>query len=132
VLFTIGVDTESFHARMPKEPSTQAITDMARVLCNTRQSLTLVESKPSERYFRFSTVRSAQKADPNVPFVEVICRLTSPYSKETTKSRFVIRIDTDKDELLMLAEERWGHRLAWESTFVPPADNVEYLFEDCS
>jgi hypothetical protein len=93
------------------------------------QGLTLVDSKPSERYFRFSTLRPVQKMDPNVPCVEVICRVKSPYSKETTTRRFVIRIDTDEDEILMIAEEKFGCRLDQLGAFVPPADNVEYLFE---
>jgi hypothetical protein len=125
-----GLARQTFHARMPMEASIQRITKMARALCETRQSLTLVESNPSERYFRFSTERPAQKADPNVPFVEVIWRVKSPYSGEITTHRFVIRIDTDEDAMRMIAEERLGCRLdPLFDTFVSPADNVEYLYE---
>jgi hypothetical protein len=130
VQFTIGVDTETFHARLPKTASMQTITETARALCQTRQCLTLVDSKPPERYFRFSTERPAQRIDPKVPVVEVICRVKSPYSEEAAMRRLVIRIDTDEDEILMLAQERFGCKLdPLFDTFVSPADNVEYLFE---
>jgi hypothetical protein len=131
VLFTIVVDVEVFHARLPEKASVADIRDAARVLCNTMQGLTLVDSKPSERYFRFSTMRPVQKMDPNVPCVEVICRVKSPYSEETRTRRLVIRIDTDEDEMLMIAEEICGCKLDQLSRFVTPADNVEYLYEAC-
>jgi hypothetical protein len=130
VLFTILVDAEVFHTYMPEKISIAGIRDAVRVLCNTTQGLTLAVSKPSERYFRFSTLRPVQKMDPNVPCVEVICRVNSPYSKETTMRRLVVRFDTDEDEMRMIAQEACGCRLdPLFDTFVSPADNVEYLFE---